>query len=79
MDWSSSPTTQTFPGGPTRSLISSYCAARGVLELVHQEVAEPLVVLRADLGVFLQQLEREHDEVVEVHGVVESGGSSGTP
>ncbi len=40
----------------------------GVLVLVHQQVAEALLVVAQDLGVGLEQVHRHHQEVVEVHG-----------
>ena len=41
----------------------------GVLVLVHQDVAEPLLVVLEHVGAGLQQVDRDQQEVVEVHGV----------
>ena len=41
----------------------------GVLELVDQDVAEPVLVAEEDVLVVLEHLDRAHEEVVEVHGV----------
>ncbi len=41
----------------------------GVLILVDADVAEALLVLLEHLGAVAQQLERAHEQVVEVHGV----------
>ena len=39
----------------------------GVLVLVHQHVPEPAAVGRRDVGEGLEQVDRDHDQVVEVH------------
>ena len=39
----------------------------GVLVLVHEHVPEPAAVLGGDLGQGLEQVDRDHDQVVEVH------------
>ena len=39
----------------------------GVLVFVHEHVPEPAAVLGGDLGQGLEQVDRDHDQVVEVH------------
>ena len=39
----------------------------GVLVLVHQHVPEPAPVLLGDLGYRLEEVDRDHDQVIEVH------------
>ena len=41
----------------------------GVLVLVDQDVAEAVLVVRQHLGEGTEQLDRHHQQVVEVHGV----------
>ena len=40
-----------------------------VLELIDEDVSEPVLVVAEDVGVGLQQLHGHHQQVVEVHGV----------
>ena len=42
--------------------------AVGVLVLVHEEVAEALLVVEQHVGMGLEQVHRHHEQVVEVHG-----------
>ena len=68
MDWSSSPTAQTLPWAPS-SRISSILRPVGVLKLVHQNEAEPLLVRPEPVGVLAEQGQRVQHQVVEVHRV----------
>src|SRR5208283_1146664 len=45
---------------------------RRVLKLIHENAAEPLVILAAYIRVGTEQLEGEHDQIIEVHGIVHS-------
>ena len=45
-------------------------AGIGVLVFVHQQVADAVLPLLEDVGVFLEELDRQQDQVVEVHRVV---------
>ena len=44
-------------------------AGVGVLVFVHQQVAHLVLPLFEDVGVFLEQLDRQQDQVVEIHRV----------
>ena len=41
----------------------------GVLVLVHEHVAQPLLVFRQDVGVFLEQAQAFHQQIAKVHRV----------
>ena len=67
MDWSSSPTMHTLrdESMPHEAVLHE----RGVLELVDHHVAVGLAVDRGYLGMELEEVDREDDEVVEVDRV----------
>ncbi len=71
MLWSSSPTAVNRPRGARRVLDQRLqqlvLHGVGVLHLVDQHVVELRLPLGARLGVALQQLQRQADQVVEVH------------
>ena len=57
-----------LPGGVRNQLPDQHVLRMvGVLVLVHQDVPEPAPVSLGDLRERLQQVDRDHDQVVEVH------------
>ena len=57
---------------PGQRLQQAVLGAVGVLVFVDQQVAQSLAPATGEVGVFLQQLQRQADQVVEIHGI-ESG------
>jgi len=67
MLWSSSPTTHRLLLFAVRSRTSRYCAWLVSLILVDQDMLEQLLVVREHVRVLLQEPDREHQQVVEIH------------
>ena len=67
-DWSLSPTTQTLRCSAARAETSAILRVVGVLVLVDEDVAEAMAVVLEHLGLALQQLDGDAQQVVEVHG-----------
>jgi hypothetical protein len=75
MAWSSSPTTNTLPAVAGQEAHEAVLDGVGVLELVHQQVAKSLAVVRQQRWVVAQQFMRAQQQL----GEVDQAGASVAP
>ena len=67
MLWSESPTTQRLRCACGQELDENVLRMIGVLVLVDENKAEPLLIVGQDFGEGPQHIDGEHQQIIEVH------------